>query len=63
MNHEVMILIIGIISMSYSSVPSAAAAALSSIREISSNAHAAAGRVQRFIGALTDSVRHVGEAP
>ncbi|XP_068586103.1 DC-STAMP domain-containing protein 2 [Cebidichthys violaceus] len=33
--------------------------ALNSIREISSNVHAAAGRVQDFIHALTDSVRHV----
>ncbi|XP_034410402.1 DC-STAMP domain-containing protein 2 [Cyclopterus lumpus] len=33
--------------------------ALSSIREISSNARAAAGRVHHFIRALTDSVRHV----
>ncbi|XP_068426851.1 DC-STAMP domain-containing protein 2 isoform X2 [Clinocottus analis] len=33
--------------------------ALSSIREISRNARAAAGRVHDFIDALTDSVRHV----
>uniref|UniRef100_UPI0037E98DFF DC-STAMP domain-containing protein 2 n=1 Tax=Semicossyphus pulcher TaxID=241346 RepID=UPI0037E98DFF len=33
--------------------------ALDRIREISSNAHAVAGRVQNFIHALTDSVRHV----
>ncbi|XP_075934508.1 DC-STAMP domain-containing protein 2 [Anarhichas minor] len=33
--------------------------ALNSIREISSNVHAVAGRVQDFIHALTDSVRHV----
>ncbi|XP_054478176.1 DC-STAMP domain-containing protein 2 [Anoplopoma fimbria] len=33
--------------------------ALNSIREISRNAHSAAGRVQDFILALTDSVRHV----
>ncbi|XP_041650106.1 DC-STAMP domain-containing protein 2 [Cheilinus undulatus] len=33
--------------------------ALDKIREISSNAHAVAGRVQNFIHALTDSVRHV----
>ncbi|XP_065814115.1 DC-STAMP domain-containing protein 2 isoform X4 [Labrus bergylta] len=33
--------------------------ALDKIREISSNAHAVAGRVQNFIHTLTDSVRHV----
>ncbi|KAM6994692.1 LOW QUALITY PROTEIN: DC-STAMP domain-containing protein 2 [Tautogolabrus adspersus] len=33
--------------------------ALDRIREISSNAHAVAGRVQNFIHALTDSLRHV----
>ncbi|XP_031735940.1 DC-STAMP domain-containing protein 2, partial [Anarrhichthys ocellatus] len=33
--------------------------ALNSIREISSNVHAVAGRVQDFIHTLTDSVRHV----
>ncbi|KAL6109871.1 dcst2 [Pungitius sinensis] len=33
--------------------------ALKSIRQISSNVHAVAGRVQSFIVALTDSVRHV----
>ncbi|XP_015247145.1 PREDICTED: DC-STAMP domain-containing protein 2-like [Cyprinodon variegatus] len=33
--------------------------ALEEIREISSNAYALAGRVQNFIHALTDSVRHV----
>ncbi|XP_074540313.1 DC-STAMP domain-containing protein 2 [Halichoeres trimaculatus] len=33
--------------------------ALDRIKQISSNAHAIAGRVQNFIHALTDSVRHV----
>lgn len=37
-------------------------AALDQIREISSNAHAVAGRVQKFIQALTDNVQHVGES-
>ncbi|XP_028984393.1 DC-STAMP domain-containing protein 2 isoform X2 [Betta splendens] len=32
---------------------------LDTIREISSNAHSVAGRVQRFVHALSDSVRHV----
>lgn len=38
------------------------AAALDRIRAVSRNARAAAQRVENFIHALTDSVRHVGEA-
>lgn len=36
-------------------------AVLDRIREITSNAHAVAGRVHNFINALSDNVRHVGE--
>lgn len=35
-------------------------AVLDSLREISSNAYDAAGRIQNLIESLTDSVRHVG---
>lgn len=38
------------------------AAVLDHIREISRNAYAVAGRVQSFIDAMTDSIRHVGKA-
>lgn len=37
------------------------AAMLDRIREIGGNARSVAGRVQKFIHTLTDSVRHVGE--
>lgn len=37
------------------------AAAVDRIKEITTNAHSVAGRVQNMIHALTDSVQHVGE--